>query len=250
MKLTQFDRKGNSYKKYRPTYPEEVFAVLTFNQIITSESIVADIGSGTGIFTMQLQPWVQSVYAIEPNEDMRTKAESNFRTRTTIHSICATAENTTLPDQSVDCVTVAQAFHWFDRDVFKKECQRILKPNGHVVLIWNDRDKSYPVITENAAVNAAFCEAFQGFSNGMNFEDTRQFDAFFTGSYQVFHFENSIDYDLESFVGRNLSSSFAPGIDDPNYALYIAALKELFLKYEANALLKYPYTVRCYIGQV
>lgn len=250
METNQFDSKGMPYKKYRPTYPNDVLNHLISEQIITQESVVADIGSGTGIFTMQLQPFVKTVYAVEPNEDMRKTAERDFQNKVAIHSIHASAEKTTLSDNSIDCITAAQAFHWFDRDSFKKECQRILKPHGHVVLIWNDRNQNDPIIKENAKINAAFCAKFKGFSNGINLEDPQQFNEFFTGFYQVLNFEYTVEYDLETFIGRNMSSSFAPHKDDPNNHSYAAALTKLFFAYEENGLIKYPYTVRCYIGTV
>ena len=71
----------------------------------------------------------------EPNDDMRKIAELNLSFKNNFISIRATAENTTLSDHCVDYVTAAQSFHWFNRKLFKIECQRILKNKGLVILI-------------------------------------------------------------------------------------------------------------------
>lgn len=63
------------------------------------------------------------------------------------------------------CKTVAQAFHWFDRDRFKAECQRILKLDGSVVLLWNSTDNNSPINIEIANINRRLCEKFDGYSS-------------------------------------------------------------------------------------
>ncbi len=76
---------------------------------------MADIGSGTGIFSHQLLERDLTVFGVEPNDDMRMMAEQSLNLYSRFKSIKATAENTTLKENSVDLVTVAQAFHWFDK---------------------------------------------------------------------------------------------------------------------------------------
>ena len=88
---------------------------------------MADIGSECGIFSHQLLESGLHVIGVEPNDDMRKMAEQSLKLYSRFQSIKATAENTTLKENSVDLVTVAQAFHWFDKEAFKIECQRILK---------------------------------------------------------------------------------------------------------------------------
>ena len=63
------------------------------------------------------------------------------------------------------CKTVAQAFHWFDRDRFKAKCQRILKLDGSVVLLWNSTDNNSPINIEIANINRRLCEKFDGYSS-------------------------------------------------------------------------------------
>lgn len=247
----KFDAKGTAYAKYRPLYPDSIFEYLISKKIITGDSRVADIGSGTGIFTMQIQPFADTVFAVEPNEDMRRNAEAIFGKGGNVISINGSAENTGLPSNSIDCITVAQAFHWFDRIAFRNECKRILRSGGSIVLLWNVRDENSAIIQRNAQINAAFCDEYKGFSNGIDFNDKHQFDDFFTGGYVTRKFENTVQYDLETFVGRNVSSSFAPRECQSKYEPYVAALKELFQEFSADKKsIEYPYMVRCYVGRI
>ena len=101
--------------------------------------MIADIGSGTGKLTELFLENGNAVFGVEPNREMREAGERLLKQFPNFTSIDATAEETTLPQSSVDFIVAGQAFHWFDRDRCRKEFARILKPGGWVVLIWNDR---------------------------------------------------------------------------------------------------------------
>lgn len=249
MNTNKFDEKGSVYAKARPSYPEELFLYLVSKSIIDKDKTVADIGSGTGIFTAQLSPFAKMVFAVEPNADMRNKAKDKLSRYSNISSVNAAAEDTSLSESSVDLITVAQAFHWFDRASFKKECKRILKPSGKVLLVWNDRDIKSEVIKDNFAVNKKFCPNFKGSSNGMDFSK-ESFKDFFDGEYEVREFDNSLVYERDTFIARSLSSSYAPKETDIQYAEYINAIEAVFEKHQVNGNVIYPYITRCYIGTV
>ena len=138
--LKKFSGRADDYVAGRPAYAEEFVRWLALEQGFSEETIVADIGSGTGKFAQQLLKMGCFVYGIEPNDDMRKKAEENFLKGENFCSVKGTANKTTLKEHAVDVVTSAQAFHWFDITAFQKECRRILKPDGRVYLIWNVRD--------------------------------------------------------------------------------------------------------------
>ena len=125
--------------------PNEYIDYLLSANELNENQIVADIGSGTGIFSRQLLESGLHVIGVEPNDDMRKMAEQSLKRYPRFQSIKATAENTTLKKNSVDLVTVAQAFHWFDKEAFKIECQRILKQKANVALVWNSRDVTSPL---------------------------------------------------------------------------------------------------------
>lgn len=245
----KFDKKGGIYSKARPSYPDKLFAYLKDHNLISESTVAADIGSGTGIFTEKLCSYVNKIFAVEPNEDMRSVAEEKYAAHENIISVNGSAEDTKLSDKSVDFITVAQAFHWFDRQSFKTECQRIIKTDGNILLVWNDRDTESELIRENYDINRRFCPNFKGSSNGIDFSKNA-FTDFLEGDFDVIHFRNDLIYDENAFISRSLSSSYAPKPDEENYNEYVAELQELFTKYSQNGTVPYPYITRCYIGKV
>ena len=125
-------------------------------------SVIADIGSGTGISTQLLLSAGCEVYAVEPNREMREAAERILQGQAGFHSVDGTAEATTLPNQSVDLIVAAQAFHWFAPLPTRAEFDRILKPDGHVVLMWNARHlDSTPFLRGYEALVHNLCHRLQ-----------------------------------------------------------------------------------------
>lgn len=156
---------------------------------------------------------------------MRAVAEEKYAAHKNIISVNGSAENTKLNDKSVDFITAAQAFHWFDRQSFKAECRRILKDNGNILLVWNDRDTENELIRENYDINRRFCPNFKGPSNGIDFSK-EAFADFFEGDFIVVEFGNDLIYDENAFVSRCLSSSYAPNPDEKNYNEYVRRAAE------------------------
>ncbi len=135
----RFSNRVENYIKYRPSYPQKLIDYLIEIVGINKNSTVADIGSGTGIFTKLLVDKVKTIYAVEPNNEMRSAAIKAFGNFSNCFSVNATAENTTLENNSIDFITSAQAFHWFNIPKSKLEFKRILKRDGKLILIWNNR---------------------------------------------------------------------------------------------------------------
>lgn len=242
---------GKIYAKFRPTYPSALIQYLCTNIGINDKSIVADVGSGTGILTRLLLDIGAKVYAVEPNEDMRKVAETNHQGSSNFISINATAENTTLMEHSVDYITVAQAFHWFNQICFKKECQRILKANGKVILIWNRRDESSELVQAIDSISQKYCPQFSGSSCGMRGAKTQnEYQDFFTGKYDTQLFPNGILFDKERFIGLHQSASYRLNQTDKNYHNYILALSDFFDSHCTNNQLILPNNTCCYIGSV
>jgi SAM-dependent methyltransferase len=138
----RFSPRVENYIKYRPSYPLKIIDFLKENNILEEGNVIADIGSGTGILTKIFLDNGNVVYGIEPNKDMRAAAERFLHKYTKFSSFEGSAESTGLENNSVNLIIAGQAFHWFDVEKARKEFKRILKPNGYVVLIWNDRIKS------------------------------------------------------------------------------------------------------------
>lgn len=247
----KFDGMGQVYAQFRPSYPQEFITYLYEEAGLQTDSVLADIGAGTGILTRQLLEQGNLVYAVEPNPDMRAVAEADLKGFENFVSVNGTAENTTLAENSVDGITVAQAFHWFDRPQFQKECRRILKSDGKVVLVWNSRDFESLLVQENDQVNRTYCPNFKGFIGGMRGAvDEGDFDDFFIGGYETKAFSHPLRFDKQGFIGRNLSASYALKADDPNYTAYIKELDALFEKYAVGNTLIMPNITRCYVGSV
>ncbi|MDQ0229175.1 class I SAM-dependent methyltransferase [Metabacillus malikii] len=250
MKSTNtFTNKAELYAKYRQTYPSDYIDYLVSKADINDDCIIADIGSGTGILSKQLLERCFTVIGVEPNDDMRAAAEQSLKSCSRFTSVKATAEETTLHDHSVDFVTVAQAFHWFDIDKFRVECQRILKHDAKVALVWNIRDESSILNKESAAICKKYCPSFTGFSGGMH-ENPLPFHQFFNAGFEVKTFRNDLPFHLDGFLGRYLSASFAPKKNDKEYNPFINALKELFERYSNNGTIIIPNLTRSYLGEV
>ena len=133
-----FASAADVYERARPSYPQESVDWLVERTGIGAGSTVADVGAGTGKLTHLLVPTGARVVAVEPIPEMRAKIEG-------AEVVDGTAEGIPLADGSVDVVTCAQAFHWFDLDVALPEIHRVLKPGGSLVLFWNMRDLDDPI---------------------------------------------------------------------------------------------------------
>ncbi len=250
--IYKFTGKAETYAKYRPTYPQAYIDYLFKTVKLDRESVIAEIGSGTGILLKQLLDRHPCVIGVEPNDDMRGVAERNLAGYTGFISHVGTAENTLLENRSVDLIVAAQAFHWFDPEQFRTECQRILKPDSPVNLVWNTRDNHSELVIQNAGICKLYCPDFHGFSGGKDYQNPEVFEHFFRdGKYELMTFDNPQSFDLDGFIGRNLSASYAPLPGSQSREKFVAALTELFhsLKGDDGKVVMACYT-RSYLGLV
>src|ERR1043165_851495 len=128
--VERFSSRIADYIKYRPGYPAEIVTLLKTDCGLTPDSVVADIGSGTGKLTELFLKNGNIVFGVEPNVGMRSAAKQILGNFSNFKSIDGNAESTGLETSSVDFITAGQAFHWFDPDNFKVEARRILKADG------------------------------------------------------------------------------------------------------------------------
>ena len=135
-----FDQNAEAYEAARPSYPAEAVAHLVGHAHIGPGRRVLDLAAGTGKLTRLLVPAGAEVVAVEPVAAMREQLRALLPG---IDVRDGTAEALPLDDESVDVVTVAQAFHWFDPPVALAEMHRVLRRNGLLVLMWNIRDRSH-----------------------------------------------------------------------------------------------------------
>ena len=245
----KFTGKSSAYASSRPKYAEQFIQYLKNSAGLGLESIVADIGSGTGILSSQLLDIGCTVIAVEPNDDMRNTAEKLLGGNERFNSVKGSAENTALEDYSVNYITVGQAFHWFDHKKFKAECKRILKPGGKVILVWNSRVSSNKMIKENAEICQKYCPGFTGFSGGIKNMDSAVSN-FFETKYEKKVYQNDLKFTNEKFIQRLKSASYMIPEDSPNYEAYISALENLFDKYQKNGFLTMPNETKSYAGEI
>lgn len=237
------------YEAGRPSYAEGFLEDLFGLYGLRKDSPIADIGAGTGKFAKQLLKKGAFVYCVEPNADMRKEATQQLSHFPNCAILDGTAEATGLPAESVDAITVAQAFHWFDGEAFRKECWRILKPNGQVFLLWNMRASEAEITKELHNLYTKYCSKYRGFNGGIAVQDERIWN-FFQGQYQHLAYNNPQLLTKEVFHNRCQSSSYALRPEDADYTEFCAAIDGLFEKYAQKGLLDMPTETHVYIGQL
>ncbi|MDB5115506.1 MAG: class SAM-dependent methyltransferase [Mucilaginibacter sp.] len=246
----RFSNRVENYVKFRPGYPDEAISFLVKEAKLSIHSVIADVGSGTGIFTRLLLDQGFTVYAVEPNDAMRESAGKQLHTYPNFHSVNGTAELTTLSNHSIDLVVCAQAFHWFDQQKTKIEFKRILNPNGLVALIWNNRQ----IDIDEFAIAYELLLQQQGSDykevNHRNITDVDFSNFFKNGKYQLAKYTNVQVFDEDGLVGRAFSSSYIPPKDTEAGAVFLEALKQLFAQYQVEGTVNFQYQTEVYLGKV
>ncbi|HLY71977.1 MAG TPA: class I SAM-dependent methyltransferase [Puia sp.] len=243
---TRFSNRVENYVKYRPSYPDAIIAFLEENIGLKKDQRIADVGSGTGIFSELLLKHGYAVVGIEPNEDMRKAAERRLSGYPGFTSKNHRAEQTGLPKQSVDLITVAQAFHWMDLVPTKKEFLRILRPGGHIVLAWNLRQKNTPFLKDYDELKLQFGTDYRA-SKMVNDESIQQF--YTPMPVQVVSFENRQLLDFEGLKGQLLSTSYIPLPGHPDYEKMIEHLVKLFIAHNEKGFVQMEYETKVYFNR-
>lgn len=246
----RFSDRVDLYVKYRPSYPVEAIDYLYQTIGLNRNSTIADVGAGTGIFSALLLERGSHVTAVEPNLEMRKAAEEKFAKDNHFRALPGSAEKTGLPDQSVDFIVCAQAFHWFDREAAQLEFKRILKPGGKVVLIWNSRrTQGTPFLEEYEQLIQTFGTDYTKV-NHKNITPESLSSFFKKGQMQVAQFSNLQVFDFEGLSGRVRSSSYTPVPGDPRYESMMLALRDLFERNKQDGKVFFEYETEIYWGEV
>jgi SAM-dependent methyltransferase len=245
----RFSSRADDYIRYRPSYPTEAISVLRNECQLRSGHVIADVGSGTGFLSELFLKSGNRVYGIEPNEAMRKAGEEYLASYDSFVSIDASAEATTLENGTIDFVTAGQAFHWFEPAAARREFQRILKPAGWIVVMWNDR-----------LMDSAFAKAYEDLlvKYGTDYTSVRDsypeihsMQEFFAGgTVSQRDVPNAQVLDWEGLAGRLRSSSYAPLPAQPNYAPMMEALEELFRANQENGQVRMEYSTHVYFGKL
>jgi len=245
----RFSNRVDNYLRHRPSYPAEAISLLQRECGLNPECVVADIGSGTGKLTELMLPHAKAVFAVEPNREMREAAERLLGSQPNFTSVNGTAEATTLPDKSIDLIVVGQAFHWFEPEETRTEFKRILKPQGFVALIWNDR------LTDTTPFLNSYETLLRGL--GTDYEkvnhrnvDAPKMKAFFGNQPELRTFPYSQPFDYEGLKGRLLSSSYAPAEGEPGGSEMLNQLRRIFEAHQQNGRVSFDYSTLVYHAQL
>lgn len=144
-----FEAGAAAYEIARPGYPDEALEILQTEVGIGERTRVLDLAAGTGKLTRRLVELRAEVVAVEPVDGMRAQLQAVLPE---VETLDGTSEAIPVPDASVDVVTVAQAFHWFDADLALAEIARVLRPGGRVAILWNERDERTPWVAEMSRI--------------------------------------------------------------------------------------------------
>ena len=231
-----FSGKAQFYNS-RPTYPKECIDYLVNKFGLSSNNVIADVGAGTGILTKPFLNMGCSAYAVDPNDDMFTELSKNLSQYSNVILLKTSAEKTEIPENSCDAVVVGTAFHWFDKNKFRSECERILKNKKHIAILR---------ISNNTEADKRIEEIKHYSEQDLN-EAKEFFDA---GFIEHVRFEYMQSFDEERYINNLLSSATAPLPNDANFNEYVTRCKNIFNKHFRNGIAELPFAVNCYIGRL
>jgi len=246
---SRFSDRVENYVRYRPGYPAEALRVLKEDCGLEPHHVIADVASGTGIWTRMLLENGNPVVGVEPNAEMREAGEKLLAQFPAFTSVAGTAEATRLAYESVDFVTAAQAAHWFDREGARREFKRILRPGGWLVLLWNERlTDSTPFLRDYEQLLLSF---------GTDYEQVRQekttdavHEFFDPVPFEARVFANRQEFAYAGIEGRLLSSSYVPGPGDVKYEPMLNELRRVFEAHAVDGRASFEYKTRLYFGQL
>ena len=231
-----FDDKAEFYNA-RPNYPKECIDYLIGRLGLDSQSVIADIGAGTGKLTLPFLHTVAFAYAVEPNDDMFGELQKNLSVFSNIKFMHSMAENTGIPQSTCDAVVVGTAFHWFDKKEFFAECKRILRDNKMVAILRisnnTDADKQLDRMWHHTEEDLQSAKAFLG-----------------DGFLEHVQFEYSEPFDEDRYIRFLLSSATAPTPGEERFKEYIEKCKTVYRKHFGDEIAHLPFVVNCFIGKM
>ena len=242
----RFSTRVEHYVRYRPGYPEQILALLERQCALTPDSVVADVGSGTGILSELFLKNGNPVYAVEPNREMRQAGERLLAAYPDFHSVDGRAESLPLESASADFVVVGTAFHWFDRDLCRQEFARILRPEGWAAIIYNTRRMTgKPFLETYESLLQRYGRDYVAVGRRWPGEDG--FRAFFApGVHRLQKYDNVQALDFEGLRGRILSASYMPDEGDTNYSPMIEEMRRVFDAHQVGGAVTLEYDTEVY----
>jgi SAM-dependent methyltransferase len=246
----RFSSRVEDYIKYRPSYPQAFVRLLEDECALTPASVVADVGSGTGILSEMFLRNGNRVYGVEPNREMREAGERLLAAYSNFVSVDGSAEATTLEDRSIDFVTAGQAFHWFDPSGARREFTRMLRRGGWAVLVWNDRrTEGTPFLEDYERLLLEYGTDYREVS--CKYAEDESINALFgPGKVSLKTFDNEQVFDFDGLRGRLTSSSYTPAPGHPNFAPLMRELEALFRRHERGGRVVVTYDTKVFYGRL
>lgn len=247
----RFTDRAAHYVRSRPGYPPELLGILQEACGLTPEWVVADVGSGTGLLTVLFLEYGCQVFGVEPNAAMRAAGEDFLRPYVGFTSVAGRSEATSLPAASVDLVTVAQALHWFEPEATSHEFARILRPDGCLAVIRNNRlTEASPLM---ATIRDLVDDSRERPAHGagwwdLNAEVLAQYFGPDGWQERTCHHEQVLAE--AEFYGLWQSRSTMPRPGTPEYEPLMACLREVFAAHQRDGRVTLHYETRVQVGRI
>ena len=242
---TIFSSKAEKYAKYRWKYASDCIQAIVKVTCISRDSVVADIGAGTGILTKEFVGLVKRVYAVEPNPEMRTILTKELEYSPACQVVDGSAEATTLVGNSIDLVAVAQAIHWFEPVAARQEFYRILKPGGWLAICRN--------YGTDHALGKAVSDIYpaEKDTEGWMVGKSTPTSFYFCGEdYIKREYPFRVQAGWAEFLGALGTASYAPEEGSDIYADFERKAKQVFDRFSSNGLMEQTGITELYLGQI
>jgi ubiquinone/menaquinone biosynthesis C-methylase UbiE len=246
--LSKYASKAENYARYRWEYAPEAAVKIIQISGVNKDSIIADIGAGTGKFSRHFIGRVKCVYAIEPDPDMRRQAALTFQNCPDCIVLDGSAENIPLTRNSVNLITVAQAIHWFEPQAALREFKRVLKPRGWLAAIRN-----YGTKTE---LNQSIEQLFSNWQSNNNiyiydftFSEAAKY-YFSVGTTQRFVYPFSFRQNWMMFLGALKATPNMPDECTVDFPAFSSAVKKIFEQFSADGWMTVDGETEILIGQL
>jgi ubiquinone/menaquinone biosynthesis C-methylase UbiE len=246
----RFSNRVADYVRYRPSYPPALRDLLSRECGLRPDHVIADVASGTGLLSKLFLDHGNRLYGVEPNAEMRAAGEEFLREYSNFTSVEGSAEATTLANKSVDFITVGQAFHWFDVTATGREFHRILKNDGWVAVIWQDRRmEETPFAREYEHLLERFGVDYKTVKDA--YPEANKIRHFFdAGTFRSTDLPNQQILDWDGLQGRLRSSSYAPTPNRESYAPMMGELRRIFDAHQMDGFVRMEYFARIYFGKL
>ena len=242
---TGFSSAAELYQQVRPNYPQEIVHWLIEELKINKQSTVLDVGAGTGKFLNYLKQSTSNIIAVEPIQEM---LEQLKMVHPEIQTQQASSHDIPLESNTIDAILCAQSFHWFANIETLQEFARLLKPQGHLGLVWNQRDESVDWVK----ALADFVKVYEGDTprfHSYEWQKVFEHHSFFRLASKKVFVQHQIG-SVEDVVSRRLlSTSFIAAMSDSEQAQmkrkFEAIVYEMTGK-TAQDEIKFPYVTYAY----